>query len=318
MGEPIVAFRTAQGKPVVLADRCPHRLVPLSLGGVVGGDRLQCRYHGLEFGVDGRCVHNPHGNGAVPTALRAKSYAIEERHSIIWLWSGDRPADPTVIPDLGFVDRSDERYISKRDYLHVRANWRSILNNLMDLSHTSFLHTGILGDAQTAAAKVRVESGERFVTVHRDPIEAATPGLYIPLMPEPLPISMKWNVTTWRPPGVIVIDSGVFAPGGAKESGTGFLGMHLLTPETECSTHYMFGVVRWNPLNSPANDAEIMKGISEGGRFAFEHQDAPIIEAQQRIVGELSADVKPVLLASIDEGPVLVQRAIDRILQQQS
>jgi phenylpropionate dioxygenase-like ring-hydroxylating dioxygenase large terminal subunit len=29
---------------------------------------VQCPYHGLEFDATGACVHNPHGNGAIPKA----------------------------------------------------------------------------------------------------------------------------------------------------------------------------------------------------------------------------------------------------------
>ena len=52
IGEPIVFFRLASGDAVALADRCPHRLAPLSLGRVVG-DQIQCGYHGLRFDHNG-------------------------------------------------------------------------------------------------------------------------------------------------------------------------------------------------------------------------------------------------------------------------
>ena len=42
-GEEIVMFRTTAGEAVALADRCPHRLAPLSLGRLVG-DEIQCGY----------------------------------------------------------------------------------------------------------------------------------------------------------------------------------------------------------------------------------------------------------------------------------
>jgi phenylpropionate dioxygenase-like ring-hydroxylating dioxygenase large terminal subunit len=43
-GVPLVVLRPAPDRPaVVFADRCPHRLVPLSAGTVDGGV-LQCRY----------------------------------------------------------------------------------------------------------------------------------------------------------------------------------------------------------------------------------------------------------------------------------
>src|SRR5687767_14377868 len=53
--EPIVLFRKADGNAGALQDRCPHRFAPLHMGRIVGGDRIQCPYHGLEFDSSGAC-----------------------------------------------------------------------------------------------------------------------------------------------------------------------------------------------------------------------------------------------------------------------
>jgi phenylpropionate dioxygenase-like ring-hydroxylating dioxygenase large terminal subunit len=42
MNEPCVFYRTEDGTPVALEDRCPHRRLPLSMGKLVGDDVLQC------------------------------------------------------------------------------------------------------------------------------------------------------------------------------------------------------------------------------------------------------------------------------------
>ena len=47
-GEPVLLYRTEAGQAVALLDRCPHRLVPLSMGHV-NGDAIQCAYHGITF-----------------------------------------------------------------------------------------------------------------------------------------------------------------------------------------------------------------------------------------------------------------------------
>jgi Rieske [2Fe-2S] domain len=43
---PVVLFRGADGHPVALADRCPHRFLPLSRGMHTNGT-VRCAYHGL-------------------------------------------------------------------------------------------------------------------------------------------------------------------------------------------------------------------------------------------------------------------------------
>src|SRR5262245_43539477 len=51
-GERFVAWRDAAGRPVVQADRCPHRGMSLSRGAVKNGC-LVCPYHGWKFDSDG-------------------------------------------------------------------------------------------------------------------------------------------------------------------------------------------------------------------------------------------------------------------------
>ena len=48
LGEALVFYRTRAGDPVALADRCPHRSVPLSLGKLVD-DTVRCTYHGIRI-----------------------------------------------------------------------------------------------------------------------------------------------------------------------------------------------------------------------------------------------------------------------------
>jgi phenylpropionate dioxygenase-like ring-hydroxylating dioxygenase large terminal subunit len=65
-GVPLVLLRPVAGvPPIVFADRCPHRLVPLSAATLDGG-RLRCAYHGWEFDASGVCVELPSQPGQAP------------------------------------------------------------------------------------------------------------------------------------------------------------------------------------------------------------------------------------------------------------
>src|SRR5262249_30724984 len=46
LNEPVLLYRSEDGTPVALEDRCPHRRLPLSMGKLLDGDILQCHYHG--------------------------------------------------------------------------------------------------------------------------------------------------------------------------------------------------------------------------------------------------------------------------------
>jgi phenylpropionate dioxygenase-like ring-hydroxylating dioxygenase large terminal subunit len=103
-GRRIVLVRLRVGGPVAaFADRCPHRLVPLSAGRVEGG-RLRCAYHGWEFGEDGRCAQLPSlGPDAVPPPRAALDRVAEVRESdgTVWVRAGGPPDAP---PEEGLTN----------------------------------------------------------------------------------------------------------------------------------------------------------------------------------------------------------------------
>ena len=144
LGEPVVLFRDANGVPHALLDRCPHRFAPLSKGQLIdGGNELQCGYHGLQFGVDGRCSHNPHG--PIPKAAATRAFPTRERAGLIWIWMGvPELADDSRIPDYGDVTTAPED-ATIRGYLPTKCDAMLLVDNILDLSHVDYLHTGSLG-----------------------------------------------------------------------------------------------------------------------------------------------------------------------------
>ena len=134
----ILFFRDSQGTARALGDRCPHRFAPLHLG-VHCGDSVQCKYHGLEFGIDGRCVRNPHGNGVIPQAANVPAYPTVESYGAIWIWLGDpKLADPATVPVFPLLD--PDVYAVGHGYLKARANYQLEADNILDLSHIEFMH----------------------------------------------------------------------------------------------------------------------------------------------------------------------------------
>ena len=161
MDEPIVLYRKADGNVAAIEDRCAHRFAPLIMGKIVGGDRIQCPYHGLEFDGSGACVRNPHGTKNIPPRARVKSYPVIEKHKAVWIWMGDAPADEGKVPDFGVLDNVPELHTTKRDSIVIKANYQLIIDNLLDLSHTSYLHEGILGNADTVEFGDHGRAGRR-------------------------------------------------------------------------------------------------------------------------------------------------------------
>ena len=313
LNDPVVIWRADDGQPIAMVDSCPHRAAPLHMGQVVGGDRLRCPYHGLEFDRRGACVHNPNGPGALPPA-ELRTYPTEERHSIVWVWMGDpAAADTALIPDFSILNPDSDNPATGRDWIRMKADYRLITDNLLDLCHVSFLHEGILGNEATREAPTRVTRTGTHVMVQREILNVTPPGMFDLLFKrDGEPVDMYPNMH-WDPPGCLVNDVRVNTPGAPAEEGTGIFGCHFLTPETESSTLYHFAAVRQNPRPFPADVAEeVAARIAELRRLAFEDQDKPLIEAQQRNL-EATGDPPPVLF-NVDVGGVAYRRVLDELI----
>jgi phenylpropionate dioxygenase-like ring-hydroxylating dioxygenase large terminal subunit len=315
MHEPIVLFRKADGSVAAIADRCAHRFAPLSMGKVVGGDRIQCAYHGLEFDGSGACVRNPHGAKNIPPRARVKSYPVIEKHKAVWLWMGQEPADPAKVPDFAALDNVPELYTTKRDSITIRANYQLIIDNLLDLSHTSYLHEGILGNADTVESEITVEQDGNDVVVERHATNSAPPGMFAQFWPNHPARVDKFTKMRWMAPSTLRLVTGICKMGAAPESGTGYNAIHMLTPENERSTLYHFTAVRFGVLTTDEKlNRDLQKKIAEMRRFAFAEQDAPMIEAQQRVIESAIEPLDPVILA-VDVGPVRYKRILNKMLQ---
>jgi phenylpropionate dioxygenase-like ring-hydroxylating dioxygenase large terminal subunit len=311
--EPIVLYRKADGHVAALQDRCPHRFAPLHMGKVVNGDRIQCPYHGLEFDAAGACALNPHGQN-IPSRLRVRSYPVIEKHKAIWIWMGERAPDAAKVPDFSVLDNVPEAHATKRDRITIKANYELIIDNLLDLSHTCYLHEGILGNADTVDAAISVEQEGDDVIIGRHAPNATAPGLFAILMPA-LPNRVdKFTRMRWMAPSTMRLLTGICMPGAVYESGTGYHAIHMLTPESDRTTHYFFTAVRFNVMTADEKlNAEIQEKISTTRRFAFEEQDAPVIEAQQQMIDAAETSVDPVIL-SIDVGPVRYKRILQKLI----
>jgi vanillate O-demethylase monooxygenase subunit len=313
--EPVVLYRKSDGNVAALGDRCPHRFAPLHMGKIVNGDAVQCPYHGLEFDSSGACVLNPHGTKNIPPRARVRSYPVTEKHKAIWIWMGDKPADPGKVPDFSVLDNVPEMHATKRDRLTINANYELIIDNLLDLSHTCYLHDGILGNSDTVESEITVELDGDDVIVGRHAGNATAPGLFAILMPSGPERVDKFTRMRWMPPSNLRLLTGICMPGAVPESGTGYHAIHMLTPESDKTTHYFFTAVRFNVLTADDKlNVQIQDKISTTRRFAFEEQDAPVIEAQQRIIDAALTPVDPVILA-IDVGPVRYKQILQRLIR---
>lgn len=281
LDEPVVFYRHGDGKPVALADRCAHRLAPLSLGRIEG-DQLRCMYHGLMFNPQGVCVEIP-GQSSIPPNTCVRSYPVVERDKLLWIWMGERDrADETLIPAIPAF--SDPAWPMKPGSMHFQANYLYVLDNLLDFSHLSYVHPATVGGTtQIALSRPKIERKPDGVRIERW-------ALNVPPAPFQARVgNFPGNVDRWHfynvlVPGIMIMESGVQAVGtgaadGVHEGALQFRPVNILTPETATTTHYFYALPHDFAREDEAVNEQLFKDLTQ----AFE-EDRMMIEAQQCVI----------------------------------
>ena len=313
LGEPVALYRGASGRAAALHDRCPHRFAPLHKGQVFGDD-LRCPYHGLRFNPEGACVHNPLGEGKIPKAACARSFPLAERDGIVWMWWGDEPADESTI--RRWTEFEDEaNYACVQGYIHVRASFQLVIDNLLDLSHAEFLHPYLATEGFNRRTQYSMEQqGNTVIARNWRPSEPITK-LFALAYGDNAPTHVDHlSVVTWEAPSTIRLDIGVTRPGLTPKEGPGSFQAHLLTPETEHSSHLFWKWARDFRLDDKELSAQLEVTLQQ----AFETEDEPMIEAQSAYMdGRSLEELKPVLLPT-DSASLRSRRVLKQLIDQQA
>lgn len=315
LGEQIVFFRLQTGGVAALRDRCSHRFAPLSLGRREG-DCLRCMYHGLVFNAAGQCVEEP-GHKIPAHGTDVRSYPVAERWKQIWIWMGDPAlADPGLIPDCPFQD--SPAWASIPRYIHYKADYRLILDNLLDFSHLSFVHEKTLGGSPTiAATKPKVEAFDWGVRMTRWYLNEPSLAPYLAGFETFLGPVDRWHIYELTTKGnVFNMDSGSAPAGtGAPEGrrvpeAMQFHATQIVTPEDEHNSHFFWTYAHNFNLQDAQFTARLADRIAEG----FE-EDRTIIEAQQKVI-QASGDDKMAYIF-VDNGLALGRRLLARRLAEE-
>jgi vanillate O-demethylase monooxygenase subunit len=313
LDEPVVFFRSADGRVQALQDRCPHRFVPLS-GGRLQGDSVECPYHGLRFDGSGACSLNPHGDGTIPKAARVRAYRAADRHGLLWFWPGDpAQADETLIPDYGFTLADSLPTMPLRGALPSACHYFYITDNVLDATHADFLHAGSLGAGLFSRVRPQVDDlDERSLRITWTAGGQPAPDFFAPFLRDPRAPADQWMEATWTAPSLVMLDTGATMAGEARDAGFHGKVLHIATPETASTCHYWY----WGTQNVTLDEA-VVEQLHRIARFAFEHQDKPTLEAQQRSTGEAEFwSLNPVLLPG-DAGAVRARRKLEALIQRE-
>lgn len=315
--EPVLIYRLEDGTPVAMSNRCPHRFAPLHLG-KLDGETVECPYHGLAFASDGRCVHNPHGSGFVPSAARVQTFPIVEKHEVLWIWMGDpKLADADRIVDYNYLT-DHVKWTIIRGYMNLKANYEIVIDNLTDLSHAPILHP-VLEHRDVSRGKFKLTRDGDTAKTHNW-VPGTVPPPFFEMLPQTQAIKDEhglvdhWQDMEYAPPGCMNTLYGITRRGAPREEGLMTLNPNLVTPETSSSSHYFYAGVR----NFGLGDERMSEAFRVAYAHAFEHEDRPMVEGVQAMMGSRTLDeMKPILLVN-DGASVHARRVLQRMREDET
>jgi phenylpropionate dioxygenase-like ring-hydroxylating dioxygenase large terminal subunit len=141
LGEPIVFARDEAGKAFALRNVCPHRGVAFHPGQVVAG-QIECPYHGWRFKASGQCAHIPSlvpGQDMDPGKISVRTYPVEERNGLIWIYMGADASAPPLMP-APQLDLPESARTTMQEVQLFPCALDSAVVGLMDPAHGPFVH----------------------------------------------------------------------------------------------------------------------------------------------------------------------------------
>lgn len=300
LGLRLVMFRTQGGVPVAMEDRCAHRSYPLSAG-TLAGDTIICGYHGLRYNSSGDCIEVP-SQHACPKGIGVRTFPLIERGPFVWGWLGEpSKADPTRIPATPWLE--DGGWASSQDYFDLPGNYVSLHENLLDLTHLSFVHAQSFGTPDYARAPYEVESKDGCFRITRSVVPTRLPPVWA--QPTGLHHDHAARITTseFRAPGLHVVSARFYDADLPVSSQPVYeiRTCHVPTPQTHGSTHYFIVHSRDFALQ----DASVTQFMREQLMTAF-REDVEVLTRLEEVLARPDPLRYEISIAS--DGPAVAMR----------
>ncbi|GLW05720.1 vanillate monooxygenase [Microtetraspora sp. NBRC 13810] len=273
-GRPVCFYRLLDGTVNAIEDRCPHRRFPLSLGRL-DGDVIECNYHGYRIDGTGGCV------GVAEQSDRPKAsvhrFPLVERDGVVWIWPGDpEQADESLLPDTSWLTSPGWTHV--HGVVPLKARHLLLVENLLDLTHETFLHPGSIGNAAVAATPIDVTSEGHRVSFTRHMVGIEAPPFYEKSMGLTSPID-RWQDGDFYAPGIFQLNIRLAPTGTEEPEGFHMKVLYGLTPATETETHDFFALGR----DYRIHDEELSK-FQLDQQLAVMKEDVDALEIQEVMV----------------------------------
>jgi phenylpropionate dioxygenase-like ring-hydroxylating dioxygenase large terminal subunit len=307
LNEPVVFYRGDDGKVAALEDRCCHRAMPLSCGQTVGNN-IRCEYHGMMFDGSGACVGIP-GQSIIPPGARVRSFPVEERDDMIWIWMGDPAlADASIVPSYPWHSRWPYKCKTER----IDCNYLLLSDNLLDQTHAAYVHKSTLASNVDAYERAEIKitptaDGVKFI---RWMLNCMPPGIYAKAVEFNGRVD-RWGEFEYVAPSCILQFTGARNVGeGAyeKDDRDGGFGLRIfygMTPETEHTSWFLWSTANGHRQNDPLATEQLFHEIEHAFK---EDEDVLVAQyAMMRRVGD-----RPLINIASDGARVHARLALER------
>ena len=238
LGKRVLLYRTEAGEAVAMEDRCAHRSFPLSAG-MLEGDTVVCGYHGFRYDQKGDCIEVP-SQAKCPKDIGVRTYPLIEMGPLVWIWLGDAgAADPALLPEQAWI--GSDAWATSKGYFNLPGNYVSLHENLLDLTHLSYIHAKSFGTPDYAKAPFEtvVEDGHYVLT------RTVSPTLLPPVWGRPTGLygvatAARVAMSEFKSPAFHEVDVNFYdaALPETQRVVSGVRTAHLITPERNGSCHY--------------------------------------------------------------------------------
>lgn len=313
--EPVVLYRDATGKAAALIDMCCHRGAPLSVGCVVE-EGLQCGYHGLIFGTDGKCLRIP-GQDRIPERARVRSFPLMEQDAFLWIWMGD-PALADAAKIVSWPYHNDSvNWPHKHTMYPIKSAAMLMVDNLMDLTHLGYVHTSTIGGnpSQHVEAKMETERTPPGLKFTRWMLNSPPPPTYVKAVGFQGLIDRCQRFEFVAPGSVLqwtgAVDAGGYSDRDTSNSKLAFRLFHGLTPETETSCFYFWSAANGFRQDDPAATEQFFDQVAA----AF-LEDKAVVETQQARMTELGEAALVDIVT--DSARLHMRRTVERLIEEET
>ncbi|WP_292931380.1 hypothetical protein [Novosphingobium sp. PASSN1] len=203
------------------------------------------------------------------------------------------------------------------------CRWRSIerlaVDNLLDLTHTAFVHADTFDNAGVLESErvVKAVGEERLTDFFAFKNAMSRPLRDGYLLDETVSLFDNFLETYWQAPGIMILVHGAVPEGREREAeGAIVLNTNILTPASDNTCHYFWA----QSVYRNRGDGKVRDMWDMMTKAAFA-EDEDVLERQQANLerfgsSSLADDVSLVLRA--DKGIVLARRIVGRIVKRES